>query len=372
MKTVVQLESFPSIFNESLRKNLRKNKAFSEKYDLIAINLEDEQKNYKTDCAITYDISSFVPNIRYWIGFSRYLEKKYRNLYGEIVNIQFVVWQYIFLLPFLRKHFGRIVLSYWGSDILRVRKKVLQREKRLLDRADTITFISEDMKVRFEEIFGKKYERKIRKIDFGSEILDCIDALSDEDVRDFRQKYGITEDKKCLVIGYNRNREQQHSGVIRSIIRSDTDLNDILIVFPWTYGRDDPGYMGEIESLVSGKYNYLFLRDDLTTEEVACLRRISDVFVQTQTTDALSSSMLETIYAEKDVITGRWLHYDELNRAGVQLHYVNSVDDVGSVIREVLTNPFSDQTKKHNKEIIREMCGWENRIRDWLDLYLSK
>lgn len=372
MKTIVQLETFSSFFNESLQKYLFKNREFSEKCKLTAINLEEQQRNYKRDCKITYDISSFLPNIRYWIGFNRYLKRKYKDLSGDIANIQSVVWQYIFLLPFLRKHFQKTVLSFWGSDILRVSKKVLRIEKKLFDHADVITFISDDMKEKIEEAFGSKYDQKLRKIDFGSEILDCMDALSDEHIRDFRHKYGIPDGKKCLVIGYNRNREHQHSDVIRSIIQSGTDLNNILIVFPWTYGRDDPGYMEEIENLVSGKYDYLFLQNDLTAEEVACLRKISDVFVQTQTTDALSSSMLETIYAEKDVITGRWLHYDELNRAGVQLHYVDSVDDVGSAIQEVLTTPFSDQTKRHNKEIIRQMCGWETRIRDWLDLYLTE
>lgn len=370
MKTIVQLESFPSFFNESLQKYLMKNGEFSEKCRLVVLNLEDQQRNYKQDCKITYDISSFLPNIRYWIGFNQYLNWKYKDLFGNIANIQSVIWQYIFLLPFLRKHFQKTVLSFWGSDILRVSRRVLHMEKRLFDHADVITFISDDMKEKIKEAFGKKYDEKLRKIDFGSEILDCIDALSDEDVRGFKQNNGIPEGKKCLVIGYNRNKSQQHTAILQSMIDSGLNTEDVAVIFPWTYGTDDPEYRDQIEQLVKGKYEYVFLQDKLSTEEVACLRRISDLMVQTQTTDALSSSMLETIYAEKDVITGSWLHYDELNQAGVQLHYVDSLDDVGSTIREVLMNPFSDQTKEHNKEIIREMCGWETRIRDWLDLYL--
>lgn len=90
-----------------------------------------------------------MKTIQFWVGLNRFLEKEYKDLNGEIVNIQSVSWWYVFVLPFLQKHFKRIVLSFWGSDILRVKRTRIILGKRLFDHADVITFISDDMIKRF-------------------------------------------------------------------------------------------------------------------------------------------------------------------------------------------------------------------------------
>lgn len=199
-----------------------------------------------------------MKTIQFWVGLNRFLEKEYKDLNGEIVNIQSVSWWYVFVLPFLQKHFKRIVLSFWGSDILRVKRTRIILGKRLFDHADVITFISDDMIKRFVGFFGDKYSNRIRKADFGSEILDYLDASNDTKKTDFKRKYGITDQKKCLVIGYNRHKEQQHIEAVRSILHADLDPSDIVLVFPWTYGPDDPIYQKQIEHMAREKFEYVF------------------------------------------------------------------------------------------------------------------
>ena len=209
-------------------------------------------------------------------------------------------------------------------------------------------------------------------MDFGSEILVYIDVSNDEKIAEFKRKYSITDQKKCLVIGYNRHKTQQHIEAVKSILYSDLNPSGLVLVFPWTYGPDDPIYQKQIKDMICDKFEYVFLETELDNEEVACLRAATDILVQTQITDALSSSMLETLYAKKEVITGSWLHYDELERRGVRIHYVDSVSEVGLAVKDVMNNPLPDELRTRNRDIIREMISWDVRIHDWLDIYLAE
>ena len=130
MKTIVQLESFSSTFNQSLQRQLLKNKAFLEKCSLVVLNIEELKKQYEKKSSKVPAQSGLLGVIRYWRGLNRFLENEYRDLQGDLVNIQMVIWQYALLLPFLKKHFGKIVLSFWVSDILRTTKKELNFGKR--------------------------------------------------------------------------------------------------------------------------------------------------------------------------------------------------------------------------------------------------
>ena len=154
------------------------------------------------------------------------------------------------------------------------------------------------------------------------------------------------------------------------MINQHVDKNRIFIILPWTYGVDDNGYKSEIEKLLIDHYDYVFLTKRLSDEEIVALRMVTDVLIEVQKTDALNATMLETMYANGDVITGSWLQYQDIYDRGVKMYQVDSVGEVGAALNGLLENPSSRDDKQNNKRIIRELYLWRNFVEEWVKLYL--
>lgn len=370
MITVVELCSFHSVYNDSLVKYLNIAPGFKDKYEVKIIYLEDEYKkfidenNIKPSNKITRQVS--------YVRFGKWINKKFHfNKNKDIVNIQFANPHALYLIPFLKKNFLKIFLSFWGSDLFRQKKAVLSIMQPLFSICNSITFETEEMVSFFKKNVSTKYNTKLRIVGHGSTVIENIKNISSECVEVFRNKWGIPSDKKNIVIGYNGFRAQQHIRAIESIYRAQINPNDILIILPWTYGNEDVAYRAEVEASLSGKFQYLFIDKFLTDDEVSALRVVTDILIQIQTTDALSSSMLETLYAGNQVITGSWLPYESAINDGVTLNLVDEPKDVGEKLKEILNANVNQEQIKRNKEIIYDILSWESGIRNWISLYID-
>ena len=367
---VVQFQYFDSIYNDKLRFELLQREDFKNNFELYNLNFYKELECFNDEKKLM-DHSSLPRHQRilYWIRLNLFLYKKYKYLNRCVINIQYVGYHFIHILPFLSMISKRIILSFWGSDLLREKQKALKKMRGLFQKADYITVETNDMARFFLQHIGDHYASKIKEIRFGLSSICEIDRVQSEDVVMFRNKYQIDSKKKIVVIGYSRRKEQQHQKVIQSILLSRIDPEKIQIIIPWTYGPDDPAYRREIESLLKDRYDYTVLKEKLSDKEVAILRVISDVLVHVQTTDSLSSSMLETLYAKNEVITGAWLSYNELYNMGIKMRTINAIEDCGTCLQEFLNTPFENEVKNHNKTIIYNYSSWEKNISNWIKLY---
>jgi uncharacterized protein with ACT and thioredoxin-like domain len=108
----------------------------------------------------------------------------------------------------------------------------------------------------------------------------------------------------------------------------------------------------------------------MPNEEVSQLRIASDIMIQLQTTDMLSASMLEHIYAKNIIITGSWLPYKDLREWGLVYHEVEEVMDIGQKLQNVLLN-FDDFISeiKINRSILNQKYNKNEIISQWIDLY---
>lgn len=368
MKKVVQFCMFESVYNENLQKELIGYAPFSDSFKNISINMSKLIEEF--EFAYTKkDNLSFFGKIVFWIKFNLFLINKFKHLKNSIVNVQYVDFSFFLVLPFLCITFERIILSFWGSDLLRQKDIKLKMMKLLFRKANLITFETDEMKNIFLKKVGRKYEQKLRIVKFGISELKLIDGVDKKEIEKFQSKFKIEKDKKYITIGYNRFRKQRHLEVIESLISSNVESNEIFIIIPWTYGQSEPEYKEEIINRINGKYHYVFLNDRLSDMEIACLRVITNVLIQVQPTDSLSSTMLETLYAGNDVLTGSWLPYDGLFDMGVYMHTVDSVDDVGKTLKEILFIPQMSNTREKNIKLINDMCSWETNISSWCNLY---
>lgn len=369
-KRIVQFESFSSIYNSKLQNELKCNKSFNESFELVTINLVEEQKAFEgTNGYRPYASIGKFKKIFYWIKFNKYLKCKYPYHYGDIVHIQYVSHCYLLIYPFLSSSFDKLILSFWGSDLLRQRSVVLKGMKLLFHKAKIITFETDQMKHIFQERVGKSFDKNIRLVKFGISALADIDNISGDDINKFKSNYGISCGSKYITIGYNRNKAHRHIEVLESMLKHKVPNDDVFIILPWTYGTEDDVYKRQIKNLIEGNYKYVFLEEKLSDKEIACLRCVTDILVQVQTTDSLSSTMLETLYAKNEVLTGSWLPYKELFDLGISMKLVDDTKSVGIVLNEMINKPLNYEARYQNKKLIYSVSSWEENINRWIDLY---
>lgn len=370
-KKVVQLIASESLYNENLQMNLKKNEKFVSHFDLIEISIDKEMKEFEETNNIKKfkELSSFK-RIIYLYRFNKYLIIKYKYLKGSILHIQFVQTKYAFMIWFFKTIFSKIVTTFWGSDLLRIKenKKILLRV--ISHYSDIITFETKSFSQIFCKKISDKYSDKIRIVDFGIQILDDIDNIDSNDINAFKREFKIDNDRVVAAIGYSRIVEHQHIDTINSLIKSNIKKNDIFIVIPWTYGFEVEGYREKIEDLIKDKFDYVFIDRKLTNKEMATLRCVIDILIHVETTDVLSFSMLETLYAKKNVITGSWLPYDDIYKCGVVMERVDRVDEVGERIKKILNRPLDIRIAQNNRRIIERLYRWDNCIDNWVSLYM--
>ena len=374
MVKVVQFIASSSIYNDHLQEELMKCSSFSEKFENFCINLDEEMKEYEKQKGISYSRIGKVSKAVFWAGMNRFLKKKYADLKGSVVNIQYVSVFFVMLLPFLSATFSRIVISFWGSDLMRQNRTILKLLSLLISKADIVTLQTPELVKVFNSKMGSSCNDKIRIVRFGNPFLDDIDSMSSDTVSRFTGKYGIDTSRTVVVMGYNRTRGQQHTAVAGSLAEHKVDCSRIFIVIPWTSGPcDDPdAYRKEIEDILKDDYDYLFITEYLSDEELVALRKATDVLIQVQITDSMSASMEESLYAKKEVITGEWLPYKDLYDLGLKMRKASSAGDVGRVLNELLDQPMEKESLELNSRIIGSRYRWKDTVHDWVECYSDK
>jgi glycosyltransferase involved in cell wall biosynthesis len=158
---------------------------------------------------------------------------------------------------------------------------------------------------------------------FGLPILRIIRAEGEEiGGPEARAQFGLPLDRKIVVVGSNSRISQNHFEIIEVLKRNAADLGGFFFVFPLGYG--DPEYASKVEekALELGVENIKCLRGFYRGTELARLRMACDVFINLQSHDQLSATMVEYLYAGAEVITGAWLPYSTLIDGGIPLSLI--------------------------------------------------
>ena len=219
---IVQLCSFKNIYNEKLRIELNNNPILKKFYDLYDIEFDSNREKFaKLKYKKKYSELSRLNKLLFWISFNTYWRKKYAfDNTQDIVNIQYVDFRFMFILPWIVRNFRKIILTFWGSDLLRQRKIRFILMYPLFYYSHIITFETEDMECLFTHLTKGRFKSKYRRVRFGLSELREIDACDNNDIIKFCNKFHIDRDKKIIVVGYNRSKEQNHKEVIYSLLES--------------------------------------------------------------------------------------------------------------------------------------------------------
>lgn len=314
-----------------------------------------EMRNELTDKTINiinYDVPT--PNIS-WLWLKslviRYRQNKYFSHFSkgkryDIVNIQFPQKYMSYAYKYLRRMSKNIVVTPWGSDVLRKNEQQLKILGRLYRNADYIaTEIHTPLGKKIIDEFQVDPQKMVGNF-FGSDIVDFAlkngASISQEDAK---ERFGLTG-KYVITCGYNRRAAQRHKNIIRAINEIKDRLPDnYILLFPMTYTYSNPQrqpkYLEECRQECEEKgIPAVFVTDYLSDEDVYKLRKATDMFIHVQTTDASSGSVQEYILCDKKIVHGSWIKYEMLESFKPLFYFpVDKIENLGEVIANAYESP---------------------------------
>lgn len=234
---------------------------------------------------------------------------------------------------------NNIVITPWGSDLLRRPKDNLDQLSILYNKADYIT-LPADIAWPIVKIVldGFKIDpKKLVGSFWGSDLVDFAikngNTISQEDAK---ARFGLTG-RYVITCGYNKQESQRHKSIIQAIDQVKERLpNNLSLLFPMTYGgwTTQEKYLEEIkEECKKRNLQAVFVTEFLSLEDLYKLRKATDMFIHVQTTDAGARSVYEYVLCNKKIVHGSWMKYPELESFTPLFYFpVDQLDDLGDII----------------------------------------
>lgn len=266
---------------------------------------------------------------------------------------------------------NKMIASWWGSDLLRKDDENLEKCWRYLKDFDLVTTDSIDLeKAYFDRVVkNREHISSYKRLYLGSEVADSIDSQINQIDRVIKGQ-AVGHDKVVIAIGYNASKAQQHLKVIEALSNLDVEIkNRIILLFQMTYGMEDDTYPKEVvdqaellgfETIQFDKY--------LSNDEVANIRVCTDIFINSQTTDAFCSTIKEYMFAETVLINASWLEYEELQEWSLKTWVFKDFSEIQGILESVIDDRNSELLE-NNRKVISEKFRWNECAKEWLAAY---
>lgn len=218
------------------------------------------------------------------------------------------------MIPHLKRRNISLIISIWGSDLYRISEKIRAKRQSVYKNVDLIHVESPGVR----KDFLAKYDidpSKVVNCNFGVELFNDIDVYRGN--KELIKKQLLPEDASDRIIitcGYNARKGQQHSVIIQQLKELPTEYKKrVFVVFPLTYTVSYDSFLDEIDDCLKDlDIPFCCFKSQLSIDDLAKLRILSDVVINIQVTDALSSSLIEYFYAANIMLLGDWLPYQFL------------------------------------------------------------
>lgn len=310
-----------------------------------------------------------VPFIRSTLvikSWCRYIKRKYEDV--SILHVHGLNRSRGNIALCLRSITKKFIISVWGDEIFRQKMSTLTKYRKYYDSADAITMATSIMRERFCDIYNYRYSHKIRMNKFGIGLFDTLDSLtlSREQIC---TKLGIRVPNKIIVlVGHNGREAQRHIDITRALnYLPKKYLDKIIVIYTMTYGVKDKKYEDELKSLINELgCESVYLTRFMNEFDIACLRKVSDILIHAQLTDAFSASIQECLYSGCIVLNGSWLKYTELPQSETRLVEYDNISDIPHFLAKIIDN-YQEYKKQalDNRRILREMSSIDITALKW-------
>ena len=146
----------------------------------------------------------------------------------------------------------------------------------------------------------------------------------------------------------------------------------LFALLPMTY-PDNQAYREEVrKSLEATNVEYRILDERMSLEEICRVWIASDYAVNMQTTDSLSGSVQEQIFAGLSMIVGKWLPYRIFEKWGVQLHKVESPGEISAALEKAALRGEIGRRNRDYADRIYNYSSWSSIAEKWIALYSER
>ena len=301
-----------------------------------------------------------LPLIRILSAANRIVKSNNWDRYDLIVNM-FVNYRDLMITSKLRTKETKTAMYFAGSELLRKSKAAVRLYNVFLPHADRYVMGSRTLLKDFNRKFGPKFHGEV--INFGVSVFDSIDQLL---------KSGTIQKKgNTFCIGYNGMQAHQHLAVLDLFAKLSTRLkNKASIIVPMTYGSS-VDYQGAVkEKLEQIGIAYQLYTEYRNNDQMAELWCTADYFINAQTTDSLSASVLESVYAGCELISPTWLDYPEYREFGVQKTDYRNFEELYTIIVNILDGDFKP-AGGCNRQTLYDKMSWKAARKKWASLIAS-
>ena len=280
--------------------------------------------------------------------------------YDLIVNL-FVNYRDLMITQKIRKKNTKTVMYFCGRELLRKSKAAVRLYNVFLPHTDYYVMGSQTLLTDFNRKIGKRDCCEV--IRFGISAFDSIDRLL---ISRKVESRGYT-----FCIGYNGGKAQQHLAVLDLFAKLPENLKQkASLIVPMTY-MATPDYIAEVKLKLERtgiEYRqYTEFRDNDQMAELWCS---TDYFINAQTTDSLSASVLESVYAGCELVNPGWLDYPEYRDMGIKMTEYSDFEELYTIITDILEGRFAPAGSS-NRQALHDAMSWESSRSRWAALIAS-
>lgn len=289
----------------------------------------------------------------------------------DIAQMLWIEYEWAYFQKMIMNKFRKVNLCVGGSDFYRALDSDRDYKRDLIYNADCISAETEETILAFKKYYGENLYVKL--LPFGVEVLSYIKKSLGTSKNFLKKKFGIPLNKYIVTCGHNAKSEHQHIELINNLAKLPNSIKKkSVFVFPMTYPSGMSLYIEKVKKeLEKNELNYVVLTEFMDFQKMAEYAIISDIMIHVQTTDQLSSTMLEEMYAGSIVIAGAWLPYRSLHEKGMYFIDVNDIEDVTIVVKDVIDNFDEYREKcKVNKELVWNHSSWDVLCEKWYELWV--
>ena len=258
----------------------------------------------------------------------------------DVCHIHYLHMQSILLYKLFRRNFKKLILTYWGTDVLNPSAKEIAKQRTILPYADKITVTVKNSFNVFRDRFGSDYDNRLEVVHFPSGAVPKIKEMSELKTRkQCKEETSVPDGKLLVVCGYNADPAQRQDVLLNEIsLLSEEERNRLHILIPLQYGRFDLSYVQRVKKAASEcGCSYEVLEEYVPFEKNAVMCLATDIYLNLRDCDAFSNAMKEQVTAGSLMIQGDWLHYIEVDEMNAPVVKISDLSELHTALEKVLT-----------------------------------
>lgn len=338
-------------------------------FEVILINRDSRNLiNHDFSFLTTYNLPnhkliSKVYNIRRLI----------KKIDPDVVHTFYMSRDSIAPLLFFKRKF-KYVVSIFGSDIYHDlnsnNKRVLK--KWVLQRADSVTFNSFQMKTDLLKLFKVIDAKKLIPIIWGVE-YERLKNVSNDQISALRKKLGLANEK--VMLSYRMPGEIYNTELILKTIPyiiEKIPKFKLIMVLGKKKLKDVQAYVDYLKSERLESY-VIFIEEYLPVDKLKVFLNLSDAIISIPVTDQFAQSTIESLAANTILILSDLEVYKEVLLEGENAFYVDPAD-LDSMSKKIiyalnLSPEKRQQIITNNYKLVRSKFSFEEQLEKMIELY---